>query len=49
MECRNEIYMHCYLCINLVNIPEPVQYHIYAMVFSFDLRYESVTQQIMFL
>ena len=27
----------------LVNIPEPVQYHIYAMAFPFDLRCENVT------
>ena len=26
-----------------VNIPEPVQYHIYALAFPFDLRCESVT------
>ena len=25
----------------LINIPEPVQYHIHAMVFPFDLRCES--------
>ena len=27
----------------IINIPEPVQYHIYAMAFPFDLRCESVT------
>ena len=27
----------------LVNIPEPVQYHIYALAFPFDLWYGSVT------
>ena len=27
----------------LVNNPEPVQYYIYAMAFSFDLKCESVT------
>ena len=30
-------------CIYLINIPEPVQYHIYAMAFPFNLRCESVT------
>ena len=29
--------------VYLVNIPEPVQYHIYALGFPFDLRCESVT------
>ena len=29
---------HWYRCIYLINIPEPVQYHIYALAFSFDLR-----------
>ena len=36
-------YTHQYQCIYLVNIPEPVQYHIYAMAFPFDLRCQSVT------
>ena len=31
--------------ISFVNIPEPVQYHIFAMAFPFDLRYESVTHR----
>ena len=35
--------MHWYKFIYLINIPEPVQYHIYAMAFPFDLRCESVT------
>ena len=35
----NEIYALIYL----VNIAEPLQYHIYAIAFPFDLRYESVT------
>ena len=34
---------HRYQCIYLINIPEPVQYHIYALTFPFDLRYKSVT------
>ena len=36
-------YMHWYQCIYLVNNPEPVQYHIYAIAFPFNLRCESVT------
>ena len=36
-------YTHRYQCIYLINIPEPMQYHIYAMAFPFDLRCESVT------
>ena len=32
-----------YQCVYLVNIPEPVQYHIYAMAFPFDLRCKSAT------
>ena len=35
--------MHWYQRMYLVNIPEPVQYQIYAMAFLFDLRCESVT------
>ena len=31
--------------VYLVNIPGPVQYHIYAMAFPFDLRRESVTHR----
>ena len=31
------------LSVYLINIPDPVQYHIYAMGFPFDLRCESVT------
>ena len=30
-------------CVYLVNIPEPVQYKIYALALSFDLRCESGT------
>ena len=36
-------YTHQYQCVYLVKIPEPVQYHIYAMAFPFDVRCESVT------
>ena len=35
--------MHWYQCIYLVNIPDPVQYHIYALAIPFDLRCESVS------
>ena len=42
MEYPDEIYA-LIQCIYLVNIPEPVQHHIYAMAFPFDLRCESVT------
>ena len=36
-------YKHWYQCVYLINIPEPLQYHIYAMAFLFDIRCESVT------
>ena len=36
-------YTHWYQWVYLINIPEPVQYHIYAMAFRFDLRCESIT------
>ena len=36
-------YTHWYWCVYLINIPEPVQYDIYALAFPFDLRCESVT------
>ena len=39
----NVIYALVSMYIYLVNIPEPVQYHIYALAFPFDLRRESVT------
>ena len=39
MECLNE---KCKL-ITVSISPEPVQYHIYAMAFPYDLRCESVT------
>ena len=29
--------------VYLVNIPEPVQYHIYTLAFPFDLKCESAT------
>ena len=44
MECLNEIYAPISVCtIYLINIPEPVQYHIYAMAFPFGMRCDSVT------
>ena len=43
LTCQLTRYTHQYQCVYLVNIPEPVQYHIYAMAFPFDLRCESVT------
>ena len=43
MECLNEIYTLLSVRVYLINIPEPVQHHIYAMAFPFDLRCESVT------
>ena len=42
----NEIYQwgaYISQCVYLVNIPEPVQYQIYALEFPFDLRCESAT------
>ena len=36
-------YTHWYQCIYVIDIPKPVQYDIYAMAFSFDLRCESVS------
>ena len=39
-------YTHQYQCIYLINNPEPVQYHIYAMAFPFDLRCVSVTYNV---
>jgi len=36
-------YTHCGQCKYLVNIPEPVQYKIYALALPFDLRCESGT------
>ena len=43
LTCELTRYTHCYQCVYVVNIPEPVQYHIYAMAFPFDLRCESDT------
>ena len=56
MECFNLIYAHlsvqyhdiAHLSVRvyLVNIPKPVLYEIYTQNFSFDLRCESVTYNI---
>ena len=43
LTCQLTRYTHQYQYVYLVNIPEPVQYHIYAIAFPFDLRCESVT------
>ena len=41
-QCNIKI-LHWPQCVYLVNIPEPVQYKIYALALPFDLRCESVT------
>lgn len=41
--CNIMIYAHLTACAYtyLVNIPQPMLYHIYTLVFSFNLKYKS--------
>ena len=41
--------LHSPQCVYLVNIPEPVQYEIYALALPIDLRCESGTSIIIFI